>query len=397
MKVIELKPNFYYVGVVDHSLKLFDVAVLTNDGTSYNSYLLKTPEGAVLFEGCRREYEDEYFSHIEEIVPLKEVKYLVVTHSEPDHSGSIERLIDKNPDVTVLASPACLKNLDAIIRKPFKRKVMNPLTPLSFGGYTLEAVSGLMLHWPDVMFTYIKELKVLVSCDAFGAHFASDAILLSKEPDKERYHAALRYYFVSIMGPFAKFVTAACERVKRLDIDMICVGHGPVIDTDIKGQIARYEELAKEFTPTNDPNHVTIVYASAYGYTKEIALSLEKRFEKDGKKVSLYEIDALNYGALKDKILSDITQSGLLLLGSPTIVGDAVCLFYDLLSHVYTTVAQGKKASAFGDYGWSGEAVKNLSERLAQLRFTVIPGYRQVFKSDEKSEEELQKYYESLK
>ena len=106
MKVIKLKPNFYYVGVVDHSLKLFDVAVLTNDGTSCNSYLLKTPEGAVLFEGCRREYEEEYFKHIEEIVPLKEVKYLVVTHSEPDHSGSIERLIEQNEDITVLARHA---------------------------------------------------------------------------------------------------------------------------------------------------------------------------------------------------------------------------------------------------------------------------------------------------
>ncbi len=397
MEVLELKPNFYYVGVVDHSLKLFDVAVLTNDGTSYNSYLLKTPEGAILFEGCRREYEEEYFRHIEEIVPLKDIKYLVVTHSEPDHSGSIGKLIDLNPELTILASPACLKNLDAITRKPFKRKVMNPLAPLSFGGYTLEAVSGLMLHWPDVMFTYIKELKVLVSCDAFGAHFASDALLLSKEPDKERYYAALRYYFVSIMGPFAKFVTAACERVKKLDIDMICVGHGPIIDTNVQDQIHRYEELAKEFTPVNDPNFVTIVYASAYGYTKEIAHSLETKFQHDGKKVALYEIDALNYGSLKDKILNDIAHSGTLLLGSPTMVGDAVCLFYDLLSHVYTTVGQGKKASAFGDYGWSGEAVKNLSERLSQLHFNVIPGYRQVFKSDKASEEELQKYYETLK
>lgn len=397
MQKIELRPNFYYIGVVDHSLKLFDVAILTEDGTSYNSYLLKTKEGVVLFEGCRREYQDEYFKHIEEIASLEEVRYLFVSHTEPDHSGSIKELLSRNPNITIVASAAALKNLDAILRVPFNRISMNPASSLSFGGYTFSFVSGSFLHWPDVMFTYISELKVLVSCDAFGAHFASDAILLSKEKNKEGYVAALRYYFACIMGAFAKFVTAACERAEKLDTEMICPGHGPIIDEGVQKQIGLYRSLADEWTPVNDPNKVTIVYASAYGYTKEMASYLAKRFEKDGKTVHLYEIDALNYGAQKEDILSSILKSGTLLLGSPTIAGDAVCLFYELLSHVLTTTGPGKKASVFGDYGWSGEAIKNLSERLTQLRFNVLPGFRYAFALDKDGETALSAYYDSLK
>jgi flavorubredoxin len=397
MQCIELKKNFYYCGVVDHALKVFDVAVRTDAGTSYNSYLLKTKAGVVVFEGNKEVFADEYLENLKQIVAIESIRYLVVTHTEPDHSGAIASLLAKNPNITIIASAGALMNLDKILRRPFNKIQMNPAEPLSIGEYTFQFVSGLLLHWPDVMFTYIKELKVLVSCDAFGAHYASDALLLSKEKDKNGYHEALVYYFNHIMAPFASYVKAACDRVRKLDIDMICPGHGPVVDEKIKEQIDTYEELANKLLPVNDPNHVTIVFASAYGYTKGIAEYLQDRLIKDGKKVSFYQIDALNYARLKDDIIHDVYTSGLVLLGSPTLVGDAICLFYDLLSNVYWTVGQGKKASAFGDYGWSGEAVNNLSERLRQLHFTVIPGYRANFKMDESAEKTLAEYYLTLK
>jgi flavorubredoxin len=397
MECIELKKDFYYVGVIDHSLKVFDVAVLTDYGTSYNSYLLKTKAGTIVFEGNKGRYEDEYIEHLKKLTKISEIKYLFVTHTEPDHSGAIEKLLDLNPNITVVASYGALLNLEKITRKNFQEIKMVPGGKLEIGGYHFDFVSGLMLHWPDVMFTYIEELKVLVSCDAFGAHYASDAILLSKEPHKDAYHKALVYYYEHIMGPFASYVKQACDRVDALDIAMICPGHGPVVDEKIKEQIQTYRDLANSMLPVNDPQHVTIVFASAYGYTRIMAEYLRDQFVKDGKKVSYYEIDALTYAEKKPQIIKDIYSSGLVLLGSPTLVGDAICLFYDILSNVYWTVGQGKKASAFGDYGWSGEAVNNLSERLKQLKFTVVPGYRTNFKMDETAEKGLADYYETLK
>lgn len=397
MECIELKKNLYYVGVIDHALKVFDVAVRTDEGTSYNSYLLKTKEGVVVFEANKEVFAEEYLEHIEKIAPISSIKYLVVTHTEPDHSGAIASLLTKNPDITIIASYPALMNLDKILRKPFKRIQMNPASPLKIGEYTFRFVSGMLLHWPDVMFTYIEELKVLVSCDAFGGHFASDAILLSKEPRKDAYKEAVVYYYQHIMGPFASYVLAAIERVRPLDIDMICLGHGPVVDTGVKEQIDFYEQLAEASLPISDPSHVTIVFASAYGYTKKIAEYLKEHLEKDGKKVSYYQIDALNYSSVKPSILEDIRTSGMVLLGSPTLVGDAICLFYDLLTCLPWTECQGKKASAFGDFGWSGEAVKNLTERFKELHFTTIEGFRANFKMAPEDEKALEEYYARLK
>lgn len=396
MECLELKKNFYYVGVIDHSLKVFDVAVLTDHGSSYNSYLLKTPEGVIVFEGNKGRYEDEYIEHLKKLTKIEDIKYLFVSHTEPDHSGAIEKLLNLNPEIKIVASAGALMNLEKITRLPLNEIKMVPGGSLELFGYHFQFVSGLMLHWPDVMFTYIKELKVLVSCDAFGAHYASDAILLSKEPRKEEYHKALVFYYEHIMRPFASYVKQACDRVDALDIEMICPGHGPVVDEKIKEQIQSYRDLANATLNVNDPQHVTIVFASAYGYTRKMAEYLRARFVEDGKRVSYYEIDALNYSASKPQILKDLFSSGLVLFGSPTLVGDAVPFFYDILCSVYWTAAQGKRASAFGDYGWSGEAVGHLSERLKQLRFTVIPGYRANFKMDAAAENGLAEYYKTL-
>lgn len=397
MECLELKKDLYYIGVIDHDLKVFDVAVMTDYGTSYNSYLLKTKDGVILFEGCKAVFKDEYIEHIKMIASIEEVKYIFVTHTEPDHSGAIEALLDLNPEITVVASPLAIANLDNIIRKPFKRQ---PTTPagMEFGGYHFKFVSGMLLHWPDVMFTYIEELKTLVSCDAFGAHFASDAILLSKEPDKDGYYKALDYYFRNIMGPFGDFVLKACDRVEALDVDMMLVGHGPVVDTGIPSQINRYRELAKEVTPINDPKKVTIVWSSAYGYTTKMAEILKGLFENDGIQVDAYNVDATNYGELKSKVLESIRTSGTVLFGSPTIVGAPVILITDLIDSIFWTTAQSKKASAFGDYGWSGEAVDVLLRRLGDRKFKVVcPGFKYKFKLDDCGKEALKSFYDSLK
>lgn len=397
MKTLQLSENLYYVGVIDHSLKVFDVAMPTKYGSSYNSYLLKTSEGAIVFEGSKHGFEEEYLEHISSIVDFKDIKYVVVAHTEPDHSGAIEALLEKNPDITVLASPAGTNNLKNILRHPFKSMVITAGKELKVGQYTLQFVSGLFLHWPDVMFTYIKEEKAIVTCDAFGAHYASDDILLSKEKNLPAYQEAFEYYFASIMSPYASFAIQGADRVDKLDVKIILTGHGPVIDTRVKETVAAFRDLGKKYLPSNDEKHVTLVYASCYGYTEGMAKALKEKLEADGKEVSFYKIDALNYAKVKPQILASIRTSGLVLFGTPTILQDAICLFYDLASSLPIPVIQNKKASVFGDYGWSGEAVNNLSQFLAIRKFKVIPGYRYSFKVDEAGLKGLEDYYQTLK
>ena len=396
MKVMELSKDLYYVGVVDHALKVFDVAILTKYGTSYNSYLLKTKDGVAVFEGSKEKTEKEYLEHIASLADFKDIKYLFVTHTEPDHSGAIKALLEKNPEITIVASQGALINLDHILRHDFKKHVAREGEVLEFGGYHFRFVSGIMLHWPDVMFTYIEEKKALVSCDAFGCHYAFDDILLSKLTDEEGYIDAFRYYYEKIMGPFPSYAKKAAEKVLALDLDFVLTGHGPVLDCRIKERVSEYLTIGEKFFPSVVKGQVTIVYGSAYGYTRDLAKTIAEALSKKGKTVKLYEIDALNYADLKPEILTSIYKSEMTLLGSPTIAGDAIGLFYDFLCALPSTVGTGRKASAFGDYGWSGEAVPNLTVRLKQLHFNVLEGFKANFALDEAGKKAFEGYISTL-
>lgn len=397
MKTLKLKENLFYVGVVDHDLKVFDSIMPLTYGTSYNSYLLKTEEGDVLFEGSKEKFEDEYLENIESITDIKNIKYVVVAHTEPDHSGAIEKLLKTNPEITVVISPAGLNNLKNILRFPFKSLTVTAGKELKVGQYTLSFVSGLFLHWPDVLFTYIKEEKALVTCDGFGAHYAFDDILFSKVTDYKEYRAAFNYYFDCIMGPFASYAVAACDRVRKLDIEMLLTGHGPVIDIDVDKVIDAFEEDGKKSVVTATPNKVTLVYTTCYGYTKEMALYLENKLKENGKDVTTFYIDALNYREEKGKILADIRTSSLVLFGTPTVVNDAIPFFYDILSSAPITLFQNKKFAAFGDYGWSGEAVKNITDFATIKKMKTIEGFKYSFKLDSDCFKGLDEFVERLK
>lgn len=396
MKTVQLKENLYYVGVIDHDLKVFDSIMPLSYGTSYNSYLLKTEEGGVLFEGSKHGFEEEYLKNIESILPIEDISYLVVAHTEPDHSGAIEALLKRNPKIKVIASPSGITNLKNILRFPFSSLVMTPGKELKIGQYTLRFHSGMFLHWPDVLFTEIVEEKALVTCDAFGAHYAFDDILYSKLTDQKEYREAFDYYFRCIMGPYAPYVMDAVKRVRALSPSLLLVGHGPVIDSDVSSVIDAFEQEAKKYLVTSSEKKVTLVYTTCYGYTKEMALTLKDSLSAKGKEVSCFEINALNYDSAKDEILASMKESSLILFGSPTVNNDAIGYFYDLLLSEPITFFSKKVFSAFGDYGWSGEAVKNLSDFALTRKMKVIEGFRYAFRLDEKGKEELSAYAERL-
>ncbi len=396
MKTIQLSKNLYYVGVVDHNLKVFDSIMPLTYGTSYNSYLLKTEAGAVLFEGSKHGFEEEYLSNIASIVPPSEIRYLVVAHTEPDHSGAIEALLKANPEIIVIASPSGISNLKNILRFPFRSQVVTPGKEMKVGSFTLRFLSGLYLHWPDVLFTEIVEEKAIVTCDAFGAHYAFDEILYSKLQDEKEYRAAFDYYFACIMGPYASYVLEAVKRVRALSPSMLLVGHGPVIDKNAAKVIDAFEEEAKKYLTSYDENHVTLVYTTCYGYTEKMARILRDGLERSGKNVDFYAIDALNYAKKKEEILKSISGSKLVLFGSPTVNNDAISYFYDLFLAKPVTFYQNRKFSAFGDFGWSGEAVKNLSDFALSRKMKVIDGFRYAFKIDERGAQELQNYLTTL-
>ncbi|CUU50474.1 FprA family A-type flavoprotein [Clostridium beijerinckii] len=378
MEILELKKNLYWTGVLDANLRVFDIIMETEFGTSYNSYLLKTSEKTVLFETAKAKFLDGYLKALNKLVDIKDIDYIVVNHTEPDHAGSIEKLIEMNPNIKIIGSQVAIGFLKNIVNREFNGIIVKENETLSLGDKTLRFMSVPNLHWPDTMYTYIEEDKTLVTCDSFGSHYSFDGILLSKLTDNEGYLRALKYYFDCIIGPFKNpFMIKALDRIKDLEIDMICTGHGPVLDCRIDEIMEYYKKWSNVSNP-NPRKTVIIPYVSAYGYTRELANKIAEGIEASG------DIDVRTYDmetADQAKVLEELEFADGILFGSPTIVGEALKPIWDLTTSIFARTHGNKLASAFGSYGWSGEAVPHIIERLKQLRMKVVDeGFRVKFK-----------------
>jgi len=387
-KSLQLKKDLYWTGALDPELRVFDIIMSTEFGTTYNSYVLKGSEKTAVFETSKWKCFDQYLENLQGVVSVKDIDYVIMNHTEPDHAGSIAKLVELNPSIRVVGTAFAINLLKNIINHDFYSIAVKENDTLSLGNKTLRFMILPNLHWPDTMYTYVEEDKVLFTCDSFGSHYSFDGILLSKVTDHEGYMRATKYYFDNIIGPFkTPHMLKALKRIDSLDIQMICTGHGPVIDCDIDKVKETYRQWCTVVNP-NKKKTVVIPYVSAYGYTKELAENISKGIEDSGD-VAVKSYDMVE--ADPTKVLEEIGYADGILLGSPTILSEALKPIWDLTTSMFSVTHGGKLASAFGSYGWSGEAVPHLIERLRQLRMKVVDGYRVKLKP---SENELVGAYE---
>ena len=384
----ELKKDFYWAGVLDKDLRVFDIIMETEFGTTYNSYVLKTNDKIVLFETAKAKFFDSYLESLKKIVDISKIDYIVVNHTEPDHAGSVEKLIDINPNIKIVGSTVAINFLKNIVNRDFYSLTVKDKDTLKVGDKTLRFISVPHLHWPDTMYTYIEEDKTLITCDSFGSHYCCDDIVLSKVTDNEGYMRATKYYFDNIIGPFKPHMLKALDKIKDLEVNMICTGHGPVLDCRIDEIKETYRKWCTVINP-NPRKTVIIPYVSAYGYTKELAHEIEKGIKDSG------DIDVRTYDLVEsdtNKVLEEIGFADGLLFGTPTIVGEALKPIWDLTTSIFATTHGGKLASAFGSYGWSGEGVPHIIERLKQLKMKVVDGFRVKFKPGKKDLKDAYEY-----
>ncbi len=380
MEPITLRKGLYWTGVLDPGLRVFDIIMNTEFGTTYNSYVLQGSEKTALFETAKAKFRDGYLETVAKLVDLKTVDYIIVSHTEPDHSGTIETILDRNPNIKLVGTACAIGYLQHIVNRDFYSIVVKEGDTLSLGDITLRFFPLPNLHWPDTMFTYIEEMQALVTCDAFGAHYSFDGVLRSKLQDTVGYLRAAKYYFDNIIGPFKRpFMTNALAKIQDLPIELILTGHGPVLDSYIPEIVTLYQDWCADRNP-NTKKTVVIPYVSAYGYTRELSEQIERGIRDSG------DVEVRRYDMVENDpatVLSEIDYADGVLFGTPTIVGEALKPIWDLTTSMFAPVHRGKLASAFGSYGWSGEGVPNITERLKQLRMKVLDGYRIRFKPDE--------------
>lgn len=379
MKTLKLRDDFYWAGIIDDTLRVFDIIMYTEFGTTYNSYVLKAKDKTVLFETVKEKFFDEWMDKLGDVIDVTKIDYLVVNHTEPDHAGSVERLLELSPHLKIISTGCAAGFLKEIVNREFCSITVSDDEKMRIGDKTLHFLIVPNLHWPDTMYTFIEEEQILVTCDSFGSHYGFEDVLVSRVTDHEGYMRATKYYFDCIIGPFKPYMLKALERVRALDVSMICPGHGPVLDVNIGFMEDTYETWCTVVNP-NKKKTVIMPYVSAYGYTKQIAEKIEEGIRKSG------DIDVRSYDMVtadQAKVLEELGFADGILFGTPTIVGEALKPIWDLTTSIFAGTHGGKLASAFGSYGWSGEGVPHIIERLKQLRMRTVEGLRIRFKPGE--------------
>ncbi|MEG1699424.1 MAG: FprA family A-type flavoprotein [Oscillospiraceae bacterium] len=365
--------NIYWVGVLDKKLRVFDIIMHSDYGTTYNAYIVKGKDKTVLFETSKAKFFSEHLANISEVCEPQSIDYIVMDHTEPDHTGSLERLLEYAPNAEVLGSATAITFLKEIVNKPFAHRVVGEKDVIDIGGMTLHFLSVPMLHWPDSMYTWIPEAHALFTCDSFGCHYADENDKVFNDEIDGDFTPAYKYYFDNIIGPYKNpHMINALNKIKDLDVRFIGNGHGPVLRSDIQKYLDMYRNWCEPVV--NPQKTVVIAYVSAYGFTKQLAENIAVGLKDGGvQSVTLYDLVTDD----KDAAHAAIIASDGFILGSPTLVGDALPPVYEMLIGLNPIIHKGKTAGAFGSYAWSGEAVPNIMARLEQLRFKLpLPGLR---------------------
>lgn len=368
VQILDVTKDVKWLGILDESLTTFDIVMETKHGSTYNSYFINADK-KVLIETAKEDFTETYLEKVRQVVNPESLDYIIMNHTEPDHSGCLRHLLKIAPNAIVVGSGNAIRYLKDIVDFPFKSQQVKDGDTLNLGNKTLKFIAAPNLHWPDTMFTYLVEDKILFTCDSFGSHFCKKEMFDDLVPN---FDDAYTYYFDVILKPFSKFMLKAIEKIKLLEIKTICTGHGPILRTYWKKYIGLAEKLASNYIKetTNKNKNVLIAYVSAYGYTRQIAQALAEgiKLENSDIDVVLADIEHLTIGEIDAKL----TCANGLIVGSPTLNQNILLPIYKLFSMINPIRERGKPALSFGSYGWSGEAVKIIDASLKSLKLNVI-------------------------
>lgn len=363
-RILNLTPDVKWIGILDPDIRVFDIVMSTEHGSTYNSYFINATKKTVV-DTAKEKFSRTYISKLKQVTDPAEISYIILSHTEPDHSGSLRQLLDLAPQAFVVGSGNAIRYLSDIVNRPFKSLVVKDGDTLDLGNRTLKFISAPNLHWPDTMFTYLAEDRILFTCDAFGAHYCTEEIFDDLTGDFEK---DFRYYFDVILKPYSKFMIKAIEKIRPLEISMIATGHGPVLRKNWKRIVDTTEQLARDYlklTTISEGKRLLITYVSAYGYTAKMA-ELIARGAGTVKNVTVevMDIENANSGDLDSKL----TIADGIIVGSPTINQNTLLPVYKLAAMISPLRDKGKLAGSFGSYGWSGEAPSLIAGMLKNLK-----------------------------
>jgi NADH oxidase (H2O-forming) len=366
-KILDVSKDVKWIGILDKDIVTFDIVMETKYGTTYNSYFINADKKAII-DTSKETFKDTYLEKVKSVVAPSEIEYIICNHTEPDHSGNLKHLLQLAPQATVVGSGQALNYLAEMIGTQFKSLKVKDGDVLDLGNKKIRFIGAPNLHWPDTLYSYLEEDQILFTCDSFGAHFCHEAMFDDLTGD---YSGSFEYYFDVILKPFSKFMIKAIEKIKPLDISIICPGHGPILRSTWKEKVKLSEQLSNAYLDklVNCTKTVLVAYVSAYGYTAQMAKKIAEGLKSNSNlEVDLVDIETLLLGELEEKVV----RSNAILIGSPTINQNTLLPIYKLFAVINPIRDKGKMAAVFGSYGWSGEAVGLIESHMKNLKFKVF-------------------------
>jgi anaerobic nitric oxide reductase flavorubredoxin len=378
-----VKENITWVGKIDWELRKFHgEEYSTHRGSSYNSYLVKDKKTA-LIDTVWTPFAKEFVYNLKQTGALSSIDFVIANHGEPDHSGALPELMREIPDRPIYCTANAVKSLKGQYHQDWNFQPVKTGDKLSLGNKELIFIEAAMLHWPDTMFCYLTGDNILFSNDAFGQHYASELMFNDLVDQTELYQECLKYY-ANILTPFSRLVDRKIKEVVGLNVpvDMICTSHGIIWRKDPLQIVNKYLEWAGDY----QENQITIIYDTMWNSTRKMAETIAAGIRQvdDNVAIKLFNCSRAD----KNDIITEVFKSKAILAGSPTI--DKGILFHmaGILEEIRGLSFKNKKAAAFGSYGWSGESVKMITEKLREGGFEIVgDGIRELWNPDEQGRE----------
>jgi flavorubredoxin len=371
-QAVGIAPGVHWIGALDPGLRVFDIILKTANGTSYNAYAVRGSGGVAVVDTVKVEYADAFFRRLESVARYDEIRAIVLNHLEPDHTGALPELLRRAPQATVYISTRAQAMLKGLLGGDgLAYTAVTTGDRVELGDRSLVFLQTPYLHWPDTQCTYLAEAGVLFSGDVFGCHFCDGRLFDDVVGD---FRFSFDYYYAHIMRPFGAYVREALDLIEPLDLRLIAPAHGPILRDRPRHYVERYRALSAPSRYGGQEPTLLVFYLSAYGNTRRMAEAVAAGAEHaGGVRVSLYDLEGGEVAPFVDLI----EGADGIVLGSPTINGDAVKPVWDLLSSLAVVGVRGKLGAAIGSFGWSGEAVAMIEDRLRGLKLRVpVKGVR---------------------
>ncbi len=369
MKPIEIKKHVYWVGALDWQVRDFH-GYTTNQGTTYNAYLI-ADEKVALFDTVKEPFKSDLIQNICQIVGSPKVDYLIVNHVEPDHSSSLPEIMEiVKPEKVFCTSMGKNKLLEHYHREDWPYEVVETGQTLRVGQKTVKFIETRMLHWPDAMFSYLEEDRLLISSDAFGQHWCTSERFDDEVDPSELMKHALKYYanILLLYSPLVKKLIAAVKKM-GLEIHMIAPDHGLIW----RGNPFKIIEAYDTWSLQKPKQKALIIYDTMWHSTEKMAYAISDGLTEENIRVQLLHLK----GNHRSDILTEVLDAGALFFGSATLNNGMLPSLADMLHYLRGLRPQNKMGAAFGSYGWSGEAVPLINQAMEEMKIEVIdPGIR---------------------